>query len=304
MACIKTYKSYNEDYLGEKEENCCLSPNVISCHGYNVCNNCGKIISRVFSFEPIKRYFSNEKVNFANTEPVRSPFGSRTILNDTRDYKGNSLSPKALNHFERLAKINRGLINGFERNLSIALPKFKQMKSQLNIPTYIIEEAVKIYVSATKLKLTIGRTIEGILSVAIYCALKIYGIPRSIEEILSVFQISRKDFMNCYKAIFNKIIPHIKFKIPNFTPQQYIDRFYEELELSISCRNLTMKVIEKCKRKGLKLSGKDPKGFAAASLYLSSKQNNEFRTQKQICEVTNVSEITLRMRLKEINSLI
>ncbi|MFX1573660.1 MAG: transcription initiation factor IIB family protein [Promethearchaeota archaeon] len=304
MAFLRRSKSYDETYLEENKENCCLSPNINSCDGYNVCINCGVISSRIFSYEPRKRYFLNEKVNYCNTEPVRNPFGPRTTLSDNRDYKGGYLSPKASNNYDRLARINNGLISGFERNLSIAFPKFNHMKSQLNIPNYIADEAIRIYLSAAKLKLTLGRSIDGILSVAIYCALKLYGVPRSIEEILSLSQVSRKKFMNCYKAVFNEIIPSIELKLSNFTPQQYIERFYEELELSMSCRNLTIEVIEKCKRKGLKFSGKDPKGIAAASLYLSSKQSNEFRTQKQICDVANVSEITLRMRLKEIVSLI
>jgi transcription initiation factor TFIIB len=65
-----------------------------------------------------------------------------------------------------------------------------------------------------------------------------------------------------------------------------------------------LELFEKGKKEGLLYDGKDPKGIAAASLYLSSKLNDEFRTQKQICKIANVSEITLRMRMKEISSVI
>ncbi|MHA1150654.1 MAG: hypothetical protein ACTSR8_20730 [Promethearchaeota archaeon] len=65
---------------------------------------------------------------------------------------------------------------------------------------------------------------------------------------------------------------------------------------------MIQKEIKRCEDKGLNFSGKDPKGIAAASIYLSSKNTNEFRTQKEICQVAHISEITLRMRLKEIKS--
>ncbi|MFX1326504.1 MAG: hypothetical protein ACFE8N_16255 [Promethearchaeota archaeon] len=96
----------------------------------------------------------------------------------------------------------------------------------------------------------------------------------------------------------------MNLSIYNFTPQEYINKFYNKLDLSLNCRNNAINVVEESKRKGLITSGRDPKGIAAASLYISSKSNNEFRTQKQICKIANISEITLRMRLKEINCLI
>ncbi len=304
MTNLKNTIDYSEAYFEEGNKTCCPSPNIISSDGYEVCINCGLIHSRSFSYRPKRQYFSNEKVYFGNVEPVRSPFGPRTVFKHKRDHTGNYLSPKTSQNFERWDKINRGLMSGLERNLWFAVPRLNQMKSQLNIPNYIANEAFKIYVSAAKLKLTHGRTIEGIISAALYYALKLNGVPRSIDEILSVSHISKKRFMKCYKAIYDYIVPQMKLKIFNFTPQQYIDRFYEELKLSMSCRKMTMKIIGECKRKGLNMSGKDPKGIAAASLYYCSKLNKEFRTQKQICEVANVSEITLRSRLKEIVSLV
>jgi transcription initiation factor TFIIB len=304
MIYSKTLKNFNAVFVKEKERNCCTFPNIVSSNGYNVCTNCGTTQSRIISYRPKRQIFLERETNTNNIEPVRSLIGPRTIFKGNLDGKGNYLSPRAIRHFKRISKINRGLINGFERNLWIAIPKLNHIKTQLNLPNYITEDALRIYISAAKSKLTLGRTIDGILSVSIYFALKINGVPRLIEEILSAFQISKKKFVYCYKAVINKILPDLKLRIHNFTPQDYINKFYDELNLSIKSRNIAVKVIEDSKKKGLNTSGKDPKGIAAASLYISSKINDEFRTQKQICKIANISEITLRMRLKEISSLI
>ncbi len=304
MAYSKRLKNYDFVSIKEKEETCCAIPNIISSNGYNVCTNCGTTQSKVISYRPMRQIFLEKDINPNNTEPVRSPIGPRTIIKGNLDGKGNFLSPKALIYYKRLSKMNRGLVNGLERNLWIAIPKLNQIKTQLNLPNYITEDAFKIYISAAKKKLTLGRTIDGILSVSIYFALKFYGIPIILEDLLSAFQISKKKFVYCYKAIVNNVLPNLNFRITNFTPQDFINKFYDELDLSINCRNSAIKVIEQSKKKGLNISGKDPKGIAAASLYISSKKNDEFRTQKQICKIASVSEITLRMRLKEISSLI
>ncbi len=299
-----TRNNYNRAFLKKEEPKCCSNPNIISSNGYEVCTNCGIIQSRIISNKPDRKMYFGEKKNFINFEPVRSPFGPRTIIKGNSDGKGNFLTPIALRNYKRLSKINRGLVNGLERNLWIAISKLDQIKTHLNLPKYIIESTFRIYIIAAKAKLTKGRTINGILCASLYFALKRHKIPIIIGELVSAFQISKKMFVSCYNILFAKILPVLNIRLHNFTPQDYIDKFYDELDLSLNSRNNAIKIIKESKMKGLVTSGRDPKGIAAASLYYVSKKNGEFRTQKHICKIANISEITLRTRLKEINSLI
>ncbi|MFW9902245.1 MAG: transcription initiation factor IIB family protein [Candidatus Thorarchaeota archaeon] len=304
MVNLKPLRNHDLARLKGKEQECCANPNIIASNEYNVCTNCGTVKSRIISYKPLKKMNLDGKVDYINTEPKRSLIGPRTVIKGNLDGKGNFLSPKALNRYKRLAKINRGLVNGLERNLWQAISKLNQIKTQLNLPNYITEDTFRIYISAAKKKLTLGRTIDGILCVSLYFALKFYRKPIILEDLLTAFQISKKKFVYCYKAVLSIIVPNMNLNTQNFTPKEYINKFYDELDLSVNCRNNAIKVVEQSKRKGLITSGRDPKGIAAASLYMSSKKTNEFRTQKQICKIANVSEITLRMRLKEISSLI
>ncbi|MCK4780889.1 MAG: transcription initiation factor IIB, partial [Candidatus Lokiarchaeota archaeon] len=43
-----------------------------------------------------------------------------------------------------------------------------------------------------------------------------------------------------------------------------------------------------------------PKGIAAAAIYIGSKICNENRTQKEISKLARVTEVTLRMRVKDL----
>ena len=45
-------------------------------------------------------------------------------------------------------------------------------------------------------------------------------------------------------------------------------------------------------------AGKDPMGLAAAALYLSCVRNGEDKTQRDIAEAANVTEVTIRNRYK------
>ena len=50
--------------------------------------------------------------------------------------------------------------------------------------------------------------------------------------------------------------------------------------------------------------GKDPRGIAAAALYLACKIRDERCTQKDIAEAAGITEVTLRNRLKDLEKVI
>jgi transcription initiation factor TFIIB len=46
--------------------------------------------------------------------------------------------------------------------------------------------------------------------------------------------------------------------------------------------------------------GKSPCGVAAASIYIASQISDQPRTQREIAEVSNVTEVTIRNRYKQL----
>jgi transcription initiation factor TFIIB len=51
------------------------------------------------------------------------------------------------------------------------------------------------------------------------------------------------------------------------------------------------------------LVGKDPRGMAAAALYMACKANDEGVTQKDIAYAAGTTEVTLRNRLRDLERL-
>ncbi|MEM2530056.1 MAG: transcription initiation factor IIB, partial [Candidatus Bathyarchaeia archaeon] len=47
-------------------------------------------------------------------------------------------------------------------------------------------------------------------------------------------------------------------------------------------------------------SGRGPTGIAAAATYIATVLTNERRTQREVAEVANVTEVTIRNRYKEL----
>ena len=126
------------------------------------------------------------------------------------------------------------------------------------------------------------------------------GIPQSINEIIAVDKIKKKSFMKNYNIVIKKIYPKLNIKTQTFTPIDYVVKFCKELEITSECENYSIKLIEKAQIQNMFLAGKDPRGFAAASIYIALKAHNKKKTQKEIARVANITEVTLRKRLNEL----
>lgn len=293
----------NEDFLELNEKTrCCDSPKISEEDGFYVCLNCGLVFSRILDDSPRRAFTAEEIEKRKSNERVYSPIGPRTIIRGNRDARGTLLSPKFKSKFNRLAKIHRSLTTSFERNLWIALPNLQRLQKKLSIPDQVAEDALRIYTQTVKKKLTMGRSIDTLLSASIFCALRVHGIPRTLEEITIAAQITKKKVIKNYRLILMEILPKLNLKVQHFTADRYVDKFNDELKLSMRCRNIAVKLIKNAKENGFNSAGKDPKGIAAASLYIASKMCDENKTQKTISDLAKITEVTLRMRVKDLNN--
>jgi len=300
MPSDKPHYHESDEFFEEKDEPCCDSPKISEEDGFYVCLNCGFVSSRILDASPRRAFTAEEIQKRKSNERVYSPIGPRTIIRGSRDARGALLSPKFKSKFNRLAKIHRSLTTSYERNLWIALPNLQRLQKRLGIPDTVAEDSLRIYTQTVKKKLTMGRSIDTLLSASIFCALRIHGIPRTIEEIIKAAQIPKKKVIKSYRLILMEILPNLHLKVQHFSPDRYVDKFNDELKLSMQCRNIAVKLIESAKEHGFNTAGKDPKGIAAAAIYLGSKICNENRTQKEISKLAKVTEVTLRMRVKDL----
>ncbi|MHA1112343.1 MAG: transcription initiation factor IIB [Promethearchaeota archaeon] len=304
----KTKKSTKKSVVQSRKENnyiiehpCCDEPLIKEQDGFFVCLNCGMVYDeQVLDASPRRAFTQDEIAKRKSAEPVYSPIGPRTVIQGNTDAKGSLLSPKGKQKYHRLAKIHRSLTTSYERNLWIALPNLQRLKERLNLPDAVEEDALRIYTNAVKKKLTMGRSIDTLLAASIFAALRIHEIPRTIEEILEIAELPKKNVIKSYRLILLKILPEMGIKIKHFGAVRYIDKFIEELKLSMDTRNKAIALLKIAKENGMPTEGKDPKGLAAASIYTASKLLGENRTQNEIAKLSHITEVTLRMRAKDL----
>lgn len=82
-----------------------------------------------------------------------------------------------------------------------------------------------------------------------------------------------------------------------------VQRFGSRLELKQSTITLAMEIITKLKGSAM-MTGKHPKTIVASALYIASKMNDDYRTQRDFANAAGIIEVTLRQRSRELVKII
>ncbi|MHA1777423.1 MAG: hypothetical protein DRO88_04945 [Promethearchaeia archaeon] len=288
----------------EEDEPCCPNPDIIvNAEGMRVCQNCGLTFGQTFVDNERRAYTTEEVQSRRRTEPKWRSFGPRTVITGVQsDARGHSLGARQQALFNRLSKIQGSLVSSLERNFWEAKPKLNALALKLSIPNQIVETAWKIYTEVARQKLTMGRSIDGFVTAALYAAIRIHEFPRLLEEIVEVAMIPLRSVHRSLGLIVRKVFPVLKMKYKPVTTRSLVFRFGNELKLSMATQTRAAELLQQSRKAGLRSMGKDPKGLAAAALYMASKAANEKRTQADIANVARITEVTLRTRVKQIKS--
>lgn len=290
----------------EKECPACGNSTVVRDYQRNItiCENCGRIIKEgIKDRGPEWRAFDEEQREERSrggspmTYTIHDKGLSTQIDWKNRDSRGKSLSPERRSRMYRLRKWQqRARVSGAkDRNLAFALSEMDRMASQLGLPKRVRETASKIYRNAVSEDLIRGRSIEGMISASLYAACRDNHVPRSLDEIAEVSQVEKKEIGRSYRFLTRELDIHL----PPVDPVNYVARIGSELEISGETRAEAIDLIRKAQDAKL-TAGRGPTGTAAAAIYLASLMTGERRTQREVAEVADVTEVTVRNRYKEL----
>ncbi|MDH5481645.1 MAG: transcription initiation factor IIB [Candidatus Bathyarchaeota archaeon] len=269
-----------------------------------VCMDCGIVVaSKIADRGPEWRAFDDEqrakrtRVGAPLTYTIHDKGLSTMIDWHDRDIYGKSLSPGQKAQVYRLRKWQRRIrvSDATERNLAFALSEITKIANNLNLPKNILETASVIYRKAVKERLIRGRSIQGVTAAAIYLACRQCRLARTLEEIAQSSSVNKKEVGRSYRFL----IKELNYFVPPLKPSQYITKFSNQLTMQGKVEEIAHKILAAAKE--LKLtSGRGPTGIAAAASYIASVLTGERKTQREIAEIAQVTEVTIRNRYKEL----
>jgi transcription initiation factor TFIIB len=131
---------------------------------------------------------------------------------------------------------------------------------------------------------------------AIYAACRLRQAPRSLEEIARHSRVTKKKIGQHYRLLVLKL----KLRMPISDPATYVPRFITQLKLPGKVQQKVIEILEDAKKQRSLVTGRDPRGLAAAAIYIASILMDHRVTQRDIAMAAGVTEVTVRNRYKEL----
>jgi transcription initiation factor TFIIB len=101
--------------------------------------------------------------------------------------------------------------------------------------------------------------------------------------------------MSHYKLILREL----SLQMPVLHGPDYVTLIANRLDLSEKTKREALKIYSTVQQNRISI-GKNPRALAGAVIYIASHNCNEFLRQVEICQVADISTVSLRKRCKEI----
>ena len=271
-----------------------------------VCSTCGcvsneKIYNNDLPYFEKGEYKDKSRTGMPESLTVSHKGLSTLIgLNDT-DGRGKMLDPVQKETIQRLRTWNnRSQLNdSISRNLDKALKYLNNFGDKLYLSPAVMENAAYIYRKAAMRKLAKGRSTVSLVAASIYAACREISIPKTISDIANVCNIPSKEIMSHYKLILKEL----SLKIPVIQGIDYVTLISNRLKLTEKTKREAIRIFSLVQHSRLSI-GKNPRAFAGAIIYIASQDCNEFLRQVEVCQVADISTVSLRKRCKEIKTIL
>jgi transcription initiation factor TFIIB len=272
--------------------------------GERVCGECGLVVDDgEIDHGPEWRAFDaaereeRSRVGAPTTSTIHDRGLSTEIGWRDADASGRRLSERKRQRMRRLRRWNERFRarNAHERNLKQALGEIDRMASALGVPDPTRETASVVYRRALERDMLPGRSIEGVATAALYAATREAGIPRSVAELTAVSRVDSLEITRTYRYL----VRELGLSIAPPDPLDYLSRFASRLDLPDETEMQARELLEAGKRAGVH-SGRHPVGLVASAIYAAATLTNVELTQSDVSEATDVSEVTIRNRYREL----
>jgi transcription initiation factor TFIIB len=279
--------------------------------GEVICSNCGIVIlDRIEDYtHEERRAYSIEEVD--NRSRIGAPSslavhdrGLCTIVGKANiDANGKIFDTANLARIEKLRRLNSwiNVSKSSEKSLRRAFQKLDTLKDKLSLSDSIVEKSAYIFRKIQERHLVRGRTIDGMLSAAVYTACREMGASVTLKDIAAASNLTYKDISKNYRVL----VFELDIKIPLIDPMKCIVKVANKLSIKEKTKKQAMNIMSEVVEREM-TSGKVPMGLAASVLYLSCQITGEVISQAKIAEVSGTTEVTVRNRYKDliqINSL-
>src|SRR5919197_4606960 len=303
----------------------CSSPLIFDVHhGEYICQSCGYVVLEKIDYCGHETHSNNSDDRLKNmrgsghTSFLLMNYGLQTEISvSERDYSGKPINWTNAECIASVRKLHARLkASSGERRIARVLSMIDKVCSKMLLPRSLSETAAKMYRTYSAKNNTKGMSVNGNAVAAVYLACKQSCIARGLEEIIdstdfcSNKRSSMRIAFRCYKkmamcmtnTVGSQTVKNPASAFDHVIPlDKYIAKIANRAQVDWRVQKLALEIARQTEDNIL-LSGKDPVGIAAAYLYISACLCGYHMYLADIANFSQVTEITIRTRCKEILS--
>jgi len=261
-----------------------------------VCGKCGLVVDILPPVRsPEWSSFEDDGEDTARGDPISGIKISETLAG-TEISIDKTLPMKTQNRFRRLGVLQKRIgLDANKRNLIQAREVLKDLKNTLSLPFGVCETTMSTFKKADEGFLIRGRGISDVVAACVYYSCRVHGIDHNLKDISLASGVSLKVLSKCYRYIITGLKYNVNHRVRESTIASLVSKLGSSQDLEL----LALRISRRCDEKRL-LAGVSPRSASVALLYISSIMLDLGLTQTQICEVADVSEVSLRNNTRRI----
>ena len=286
------------------QENCKKKLIVTDIHtGEIACSNCGAVVPEKIISQGTETISQTDE-GYQNSSRVGGKIslkmidmGLSTIIESKdKDVTGKILSSENRRIFYRLRMWDRNSRSSMSvKSFHKAFTLLDGVGTKLALPESAIEHTAYLFRKIAARKILTGRSTADMLCALIYITCRLTNTPRTLQDISNAANIKKKNLQRTYRFLAKEL----EINPETYSPIEFITRISKAVSISEKTERLAYKILDIASKNNISTS-KNPMAMAAAAIYLATKINNEKASQTKISEVSGISSVTIRDRVKEI----
>ncbi|KAF2016316.1 cyclin-like protein [Aaosphaeria arxii CBS 175.79] len=296
-------------------------PNLVEefSNGDTVCGSCGRVLAdRTIDTRSEWRTFSND--DQGNDDPSRIGDAANPLLNGSQLHTEIGFGDGGLRVRELSRAQNKSNLDKSNKNLQAAYNQISTLCESANIPKVVADTTKLLYKKADDQKIFKGKSQDAIIAGCILIACRQHEVPRSFREIFKLTSVSKKEIGRTFKTLESYLSKELQtekgpktagngaimssssFKQTASTEASaLIGRACNKLGLSQQTSIVAQEAAAKVTRLGV-AAGRSPLSITGACIYLIAHFMGQPRNPKQIGDVVDVSDGTIRTAYKIIHA--
>ncbi|MEM0373161.1 MAG: transcription initiation factor IIB family protein [Sulfolobaceae archaeon] len=277
----------------------CGSSALAVIDGRETCTSCGFVIEEYVIDEgpEWRAYTPQDRLERERTGAGLTPkVHDRGLYTDIGRSRGSRISSSRLLKMKMLQRKIR--VSSSDRKIVTYLSELNNECSKLGLPERIKETAATILRKVVEAGGDKRLNKTALILVTIFYACRVMRYPIDENEIIKRYGLTKSDIWNPIKRV-QMIVKSNSMFHSRISPKDYIPKIVSKLGLPQYIVSKSAELVEKMHSEGL-TSGKGYIAISAASVYLMSTLFDNKKTQKEVADVVNITEVTVRNRYRDI----